>query len=395
VSIFRPNRLKFGIFMAPFHRVGEKPTVALERDLELIEHLDRLDFDEAWIGEHHSAGWELIASPELMIAAASQRTKTIKLGTGVVSLPYHHPLMVADRMVQLDHLTRGRAMFGVGPGALTSDAYMMGIDALTQRQRMDEALGAILALFRGEVVNMETEWFTLREARLQLAPYSYPHMPVAVASTFSPAGPTAAGKHGIGVLSVAASQPGGLISLAKTWEMTEEAAAAHGQVANREDWRLVLPMYIAETRQQAFDDVRELMPAFQEQYFEGTLGRPADPSVPNDVESAVARGGAIIGTPDDAIEAIERIFEMSGGFGGMLALAHEWAPREKIWHSFELIARYVAPKFQNQLWTEGNQQFVAEHRTTIFGPNAAAIGKAFADAGVALPDALMQRASRR
>jgi limonene 1,2-monooxygenase len=177
--------------------------------------------------------------------------------------------------------------------------------------------------------------------------------------------------------------------------MTEQAAAEHGQVANREDWRLVLPMYIAETRQQAFDDVRELMPAFQEQYFEGTLGRPADPSVPNDVESQVARGGAIIGTPDDAIEAIERIFEMSGGFGGMLALAHEWAPREKIWHSFELIARYVAPKFQNQLWTDANQKFVAEHRTTIFGPNAAAIGKAFADAGVALPEALMQRASRR
>jgi limonene 1,2-monooxygenase len=394
MGIFRPNRLKFGIFMAPFHRIGEKPTVALERDLELIEHLDRLDYDEAWIGEHHSAGWELIASPEIMIAAASQRTKHIKLGTGVVSLPYHHPLMVADRMVQLDHLTRGRAMFGVGPGALTSDAYMMGIDALTQRQKMDEALGAIIRLFKGEVVNMETDWFVLREGRLQLAPYSYPHMPIAVASTFSPAGPTAAGKHGVGVLSVAASQPGGLISLPKTWEMAEEAAGKNGQTVNREQWRLVMPMYVAESRQEAYDDVRELMPAFQTEYFEGTLGRPADPSISNDVEAQVERGGAIIGTPDDAIEAIERIFEMSGGFGGMLALAHEWAPREKLWHSFELIARYVAPRFQNQLWTEGNQQFVAAHKDTIFGPNAFAIGKAFTDAGVPLPDALMQRASR-
>ncbi len=395
MGIFRPNRLKFGIFMAPFHRIGEKPTVALDRDLDLIEHLDRLDYDEAWIGEHHSAGWELIASPEIMIAAASQRTKTIKLGTGVVSLPYHHPLMVADRMVQLDHLTRGRAMFGVGPGALTSDAYMMGIDALTQRQRMDEALGAIIRLFKGEVVNMETDWFVLREGRLQIAPYSYPHMPIAVASTFSPAGPTTAGRHGVGVLSVAASQPGGLISLPKTWEMAEEAAAKNGQAVSREEWRLVMPMYVAESRQEAYDDVRELMPAFQEQYFEGTLGRPADPNLSNDVEAQVERGGAIIGTPDDAIEAIERIFEMSGGFGGMLALAHEWAPREKLWHSFELIARYVAPRFQNQLWTEGSQQFVADHRTTIFGPNVAAIGKAFADAGVELPEALVQRATRR
>ena len=123
-----PDRMKFGIFMAPFHWQNENPTVAYERDFELIEWLDYLDFDEAWIGEHHSAGWETIASPELFMAAAAERTKHIKLGTGVVSLPYHHPLMVANRMVQLDHMTRGRTMLGVGPGALSTDAYMLGID---------------------------------------------------------------------------------------------------------------------------------------------------------------------------------------------------------------------------------------------------------------------------
>src|SRR5581483_11112488 len=123
-----PARLRFGIFLAPFHPFGENPTLALERDLELIEWLDRLGYDEAWIGEHHSAGWETIASPELFIGVASQRTRHIRLGTGVVSLPYHHPLMVANRMVLLDHLTRGRVLFGVGPGALASDALMLGID---------------------------------------------------------------------------------------------------------------------------------------------------------------------------------------------------------------------------------------------------------------------------
>ena len=92
------------------------------------EWLDWLGYDEAWIGEHHSAGWELIASPELIIAAAAERTKHIKLGSGVTSLPYHHPFMVAQRWVQLDHMTRGRAMLGCGPGALTSDAYMLGIE---------------------------------------------------------------------------------------------------------------------------------------------------------------------------------------------------------------------------------------------------------------------------
>jgi len=392
---YQPARMRFGIFLAPFHRVGENPTVALDRDLELIEHLDKLDFDEAWIGEHHSAGWEIIASPELMIAAAAQRTRSIKLGTGVSSLPYHHPFILADRMVQLDHMTRGRAMFGVGPGALTSDAYMLGIDALTQRQRMDEALGVILRLFKGETVTHESDWFTMKEARLQLAPYTHPHMPVAVASTFSPAGPQTAGRHGVGVLSVAVSQPGGLISLAKTWEMAAEAAEKAGQEISREDWRLVIPIHLADSREEAIADVDLANQRFNKDYFEDTLGRPADPSIPGDMASQVARGGAIVGTPDDAIAAIERMQELSGGFGAVLGLAHEWASWEKTKHSYELWARFVAPKFQSQLGRiEGSHGFVAGNRTTIFGPNAAAIGKAFVDGGVALPEAMLGRMQR-
>ena len=392
---YAPARMRFGIFLAPFHRVGENPTVALERDLELIDHLDRLDYDEAWFGEHHSAGWEIIASPELMIAAAAQRTRTIRLGTGVSSLPYHHPFILADRMVQLDHMTRGRAMFGVGPGALTSDAYMLGIDALTQRQRMDEALGVIMRLFRGETVTHESDWFTMKEARLQLAPYTHPHMPVAVASTFSPAGPQSAGKHGVGILSVAVSQPGGLISLAKTWQMAEEAAEKAGQTVSRDDWRLVMPIHLADTREEAIRDVDLNNQRFNKDYFEDTLGRPADPSIPADVASQVERGGAIVGTPDDAIAAIERMQEMSGGFGGLLGLAHEWTSWEKTKHSYELFARFVAPKFQSQLGRiEASHSFVAGNRTTIFGPNAAAIGKAFIDGGVALPESMLGRMQR-
>ncbi|MCS7294228.1 MAG: LLM class flavin-dependent oxidoreductase [Chloroflexota bacterium] len=394
MSVYRPERLKFGIFLAPFHPLGENPTVALERDLELIEHLDRLDFDEAWIGEHHSAGWEIIASPELMIAAAAQRTKHIRLGTGVVSLPYHHPLMVADRMVQLDHMTRGRAMLGVGPGALTSDAYMMGIDALTQRRRMDEALGAILALLRGEVVSMETDWFVLREARLQLAPYTKPHMFVAVASTFSPAGPTTAGKYGVGVLSVGAHQPGGLISLQRTWGLVEEAAAKAGTTVHRRDWRIVLPVYLADSREEAIRDVEAGYRRWNKEYFEETLGRLPDPDQ-DSLEAAIERGGVIVGSPEDAVQAIERLFELSGGFGGLLVLAHEWAPKEKLWRSYELLARYVAPRFQGQTdVTTRARDWVAANRATIFAPNAAAIGKAFIDAGVEIPQEMVQRMQR-
>ena len=390
---YRPTRLNFGIFMAPFHRVGENPTLALERDLELIELLDRLDYDEAWIGEHHSAGWELIASPEIMIAAASQRTRRIRLGTGVVSLPYHHPLMVADRMVQLDHLTRGRAMLGVGPGALSSDAYMMGIDPVTQRPRMDESLGAIMRLLRGETVSMETDWFVMREARLQMAPYSVPHMPVAVASTFSPAGPTTAGKHGVGVLSVSTFQPGGLISLSRTWEMAQDAADKAGQTISRDDWRLVMPIHLADSKEEAVRDVAEGCRHWNESYFVETLGtvRPEGTGV----ETMMETGGAIVGTPDDAIAAIENMLELSGGFGTLLGLAHEWTTTEKTQHSYELFARYVAPHFQRQIErTSGSREWVSSNRGTIFAPNAAAIGKAFADAGVEIPPEMIERMQR-
>ena len=133
--------LQFGIFMAPFHPPGQNPTLALERDLDLIEHLDRLGFDEAWIGEHHSGGYEIIASPEVFIATAAERTKHIRLGTGVVSLPYHHPLMTAQRIVLLDHLTKGRVMLGVGPGraAVATRSCSASIPPI-QRDRMEEAL---------------------------------------------------------------------------------------------------------------------------------------------------------------------------------------------------------------------------------------------------------------
>src|SRR3954470_17325792 len=172
-----PQRLRFGAFIAPFHPVDENPTLAIQRDLELVQWMDQLGFDEAWIGEHHSAAYELIASPEVFIGVAAERTKHIRLGTGVSSLPYHHPLMLADRMVLLDHLTRGRAMLGCGPGQLTSDAHMLGIEADTQRPRMEEALQAITHLLRSdEPLTMETDWFTIRDARLQLKSYTQPHL---------------------------------------------------------------------------------------------------------------------------------------------------------------------------------------------------------------------------
>src|SRR5438309_148700 len=232
-------RLKFGTFLAPHHPLGESPTTQFQRDLDLAEHLDRWGFDEFWVGEHHSTGWEIIASPEMFLAAAGEHTHTIKLGTGVISLPYHHPFNVAQRIVQLDHMTRGRVIFGSGPGALPSDAYVLGIDPMVQRDRQDEAIGVIKRLFAGERVTHESEWFTLRDARLQLFPYQE-DIPFAVASQVSPSGMTLAGKYGAGVLSIGSMSTAGLLALPTQWSFAEDAAAKHGQTIDRKNWRVVM-----------------------------------------------------------------------------------------------------------------------------------------------------------
>ena len=266
--------LKFGAFLAPHHPIGENPVLQFRSDLELVEQLDQLGYEEFWCGEHHSTGWEMIASPEMFLAAAGERTHRIKLGTGVVSLPYHHPFIVAQRIVQLDHMTNGRAIFGSGPGALPSDAYVMGIDPMTQRDRQDEAIGIIKRLLQGEErITHESEWFTLNDAKLQLLPVQE-DLPFAVASMISPSGMTLAGKYGTGVLSIGSMSSDGLNALPTQWSFAEDSARKHGNVVDRKNWRIVMMWHIAETREQAIAEAREGLFRWHNEYSVGTLMRP-------------------------------------------------------------------------------------------------------------------------
>ncbi|QKS01214.1 LLM class flavin-dependent oxidoreductase [Sphingomonas sp. CL5.1] len=368
------QKLRFGTFIAPFHPLRENPTQALERDLDLVVHLDKLGYDEAWIGEHHSAGYELIASPELFIAFAAERTRRIRLGTGVSSLPYHHPLMLADRINQLDHMTRGRVMFGVGPGALPSDAFMMGIPVAKQRDRMDEALDALVPLLRGETVTKKTDWFELAEARLQMMPYSRPSVEIAVASQVSPTGAQAAGRHGVGILSIGATQAGGFNALASNWAIAEEVAKESGRIMNRDGWRLVGPMHVAATREEARAQVRFGIDDWL-YYFREVAALPLAPTEGDPIDALVNNGMAVVGTPDDAIAQIERLRQQSGGFGAFLTLDTNWAEWDAKKKSYELIARYVMPKFQD---ANGNRDaslaWARDNRPRFIGEAQAAVG---------------------
>jgi limonene 1,2-monooxygenase len=338
-------KLRHGIFMAPFHKMDENPALLFQQDMQLVELLERLGFHEAWIGEHHSAGMETIASPELFIAAVAERTRTIRLGTGVISLPYHNPLMVADRIIQLDHMTRGRVMFGAGPGLLASDALMLGIDPLVQRDRMAEAIDVILRLFKGETVTEKTDWYDLVGASLHLPPYSDPYPEVCVASAVTPSGGRLAGKYDLGMLCVAAGERAGFNALDVNWGIANEVAAEHGRAMDPGRLRLVVNMHLAETRDQAREQARHGLKQ-QVDYLNNNMPRIFIPDGADPVNWMAEQGNAVIGTPGDAIDRIERLREKTGGFGAVLLGAHDWASWENTQRSLELYARYVIPHFE-------------------------------------------------
>lgn len=344
-----------------------------QRDIELVEHLDKLGFDEFWCGEHHSSGWEMIASPEMFLVAAAQRSHRIMLGTGVVSLPYHHPFNVAQRMVQLDHMSGGRAIFGTGPGALPSDAHTFGIDPMVLRDRQDEALGVIMRLLRGEPrFSYETDWFTMKDAKLQLLPVQH-DMQAATASMVSPSGMTLAGKHGIGCLSIGSMAAEGINALPTQWQFAEDAAAEAGKLVDRSQWRVVINFHLAETRELAREQARDGLQRWHNEYIVGTLQRPGavaydDPDEAVDAicggaESSALAQAAVVGTPDDLVDFVRNMYDVTGGFGIAIGFVHDWAKPADTFNSWDMVARYVVPELNG--YTNGlreSQSFVSTNR---------------------------------
>jgi len=370
----------FGAFLAPHHPIGENPTLQFRRDLKFVEHLDELGYDEFWCGEHHSSGWEMIASPEMFLAAAGERTKRIKLGTGVVSLPYHHPYNVAQRMVQLDHMTGGRAIFGSGPGALPSDAHTLGIDPMTQRDRQDDAIGVIRRLFKGERVTKKTEWYTLQDAALQLLPLQE-DMEFVVASQVSPSGMTLAGKYGIGIISLGSMSSQGLLSLPTQWGFAEQAAAKHGTKVDRKNWRVLLSWHVAETREKAREEAKHGLMRWHNEYIVGTLQRPGDGPFTSPDEAvdktAFEEGAAsVIGTPDDLVKVIKDVYAKSGGFGTVIGFVHDWANPENTMRSWDMVARYVIPEINGYVAKlRESQKFLIENREVFVRAGQAIMAK--------------------
>ena len=332
--------MRFGLFLQPLHHPSEDPTLALERDLDLITYLDALGFDEAWVGEHHSTGWENIAAPEVFIAAAAERTARIRFGTGVVQLGLHHPLVVLDRMIMLDHFTRGRVTFGMGVGGgIPSDLTVFGLDKETAGKRMAESIDVMMRLLQEDgPVSASSDWFELRDATLQLRPYTEPQMPFAVASTHGP-NVEFMGRTGGKVLMGPSPD-----RVSDVLESLERGAREAGRTASRDQIELSYMLHIAETRAQAVEGFKDGAIKERYEFVSGVNGSPEPTGSPDEWYAGYVESN-LIGSPADVIERIEEMEQLSGGVGGLIFMNREWAGVGANRESWRLFAEEVAPKF--------------------------------------------------
>ena len=344
--------MKFGFFMMPLHHPSENPTLAFERDLDFIEYVDHLGFDECFIGEHHSAGWETIPAPDIFIAMAAAKTKRITLGTGVINLPYHHPFHVAERMAFLDHLTRGRLVMGVGPGVLATDLMLFGLSVDQVRPMSNESLDIIIKLLETDgPLTYNGDYWQLKDMELMVKSYQQPRLPIAMASSGSVNSLTQAGRHGLPVWSLVNSAIAGAIPLSQQWDVVETAAQEAGKTVSRDDWRLVHYLHVGETREQAMADVNDgILSSVSYNFGNGSQRQfqdyPEQPFEDVTAEQVVRNRGWIVGDPDQVTSQLRALFAESGGAGGFLITINEWASTEKMYRSMELFARYVMPALQ-------------------------------------------------
>src|SRR5437867_3853595 len=258
--------MRLGYFTMPLHPPGSDPAQTMEDDLEQLVTLEGLGFEEAWIGEHFTAVWENIPCPDLFIARALGATRTMKLGTGVSCLPNHHPLMLAQRIAQLDQMARGRFYWGVGSGGFPGDFELFGVNPETgeHREVTREALDLILRLWADPKPGLyESKHWRFRvpepqediKLRLHLRPHQQPHPPIAVAGVSASSETLVlAGERGYIPMSINFVPAR---TLQTHWAGVETGAARAGLTADRSTWRIARDVYVAETTAQARRDARE------------------------------------------------------------------------------------------------------------------------------------------
>ncbi len=359
--------MKLGFFTMPLHPLGSKQHETMADDLEQIKFLDKIGFHEAWVGEHFTAEWENIPAPDIFLAHALAHTKNIILGTGVSCLAQHNPFMLAHRIAVLDNLAKGRFYWGIGAGSFIGDFKAFGVDASIGEHRdlMNESLDFILDLWNdpkpGNYKN--TKWsFTVPERMEDVGlgvytkPYQKPHPPIAVAGiTEKSESLKTAGKNDWIPMSINFVPQK---SLKGHWESYEEGAKEAGIVADRSKWRIARDIYVAETTEQAIEDVKNgtLARDFTDYFFKlipkirGNLDIFKTDKSMTDEEVTIdymIKNLWIVGSPEDVTRQIKELYDYVGGFGVLLIMGHEWKPLDKWQNSMNLLVNEVIPKLSD------------------------------------------------
>ncbi len=355
--------MELGFFTMPLHPPGSDITRTLDDDLEQVVALDQLGYREAWIGEHFTTVWENIPAPDLFIARALPLTRSIILGTGVTCMPNHNPFMIAHRIAQLDHMAHGRFYWGVGSGGFPGDFEVFGFDPATgaHRHMTRDAIDVILQIWndpRPGVYEHKYWRFTIPEPvdefglRFHLKPYQKPHPPIGVAGV-SPRSDTLvlAGERGWMPMSVNLDST----RVLKThWEAVEEGARRAGRQPDRSRWRIARDVFVAEsTRKARREALQGVLRRDFEQYFQRLTSRmkllglyKEDPDMPDSDVTAeyLVDNIWLVGSPEDVAEKLRRLYHDVGGFGVLLAMGHEWQPRQAWQDSMRLLRQEVMPR---------------------------------------------------
>lgn len=355
--------MRIGVCLNPGHRPGNRIADNAEWDLRVIRWADELGYSEAWFGEHLTVPWEGVPAAELLIARAIGETSRIRLGPVALSVPFHHPAMLAHRLAYLDQIAAGRLNLGVGASGTRTDLELFGIDGAggESRRMLWEGLDAVLRLWgdpgpyesKGEfwAVNKPESSFD-GKAGFHLKPLQEPHPPISVRG-LSPGSPSlgSAGERGYAPLSYAL----GTDYLKGHWAAVEAGAAAAGRTADRDSWRIVWDVFVAETDEEA---IRLCLDGGPGEYLRefwlplmSDLGQidkfKGDPEMADDevTPEYFLRTVAIVGSVDTVVEKIEAAVEATGGFGTLVQSGYDFAADpEPLRVSMELLADEVLPR---------------------------------------------------
>jgi alkanesulfonate monooxygenase SsuD/methylene tetrahydromethanopterin reductase-like flavin-dependent oxidoreductase (luciferase family) len=355
--------MKLGYFMMPLHPPGSVHADTLDHDLDQIVTLDGLGFAEAWVGEHFTSVWENIPAPDLFLAKALGMTKNIVLGTGVTCMPNHNPFIIANRVAQLDHMARGRFHWGVGSGGFPGDFEVFGFDFQSgeNRKMTREALDCVLGIWEDpKPGRYKSQWwdFNIPETddwvgvKYHMTPFQKPHPPIGVAGV-SPKSETLflAGERGYIPMSINLVPSNQLPS---HWDAVAEGAERTGRTPDRSKWRIAREVFVADTTEEArAKALAGTMPRdFQDYFFHSFSRYNLFKLMKNDPEMSdeditieyLLHNIWIVGSPDDVAAKIRALHEETGGFGTLLAMGHEWEPRQDWQHSMELLVNEVMPQ---------------------------------------------------